>query len=1168
MNINKLFILAVLLAQTISAQITFVVNEVPADHDFTKPIYISGDFEGWSGGNESYKLTQSDKGYSISIPLKDSSIAYKFTQGSWDLVEYNEDGSQRENRFYNIIKEVDTVYAKIASWTSSDVQENKSTASKNVSVISESFLIPQLNRERRIWIYLPPDYKVSNESYPVLYMHDGQNIFDDRTSYSGEWQVDETLDKLYTEKNLKMIVVGIDNGGEKRLNEYSPYDHPKYGIGEGDAYLEFIVKTLKPYIDSEFRTLKDIDNTGIMGSSMGGLISQYAGLKYPDVFGKVGVFSPAFWYAPKINKFAKQSELNKNQKVFFLAGGKEGGNVQFEEINQTVKDMNTMVDIMKAKGFASENMVSKVVPNGEHNEALWRSEFEEALMFLFKSSIKPNRVFKSVQFQDGDFLNVEVSDGNYHIRFYNSEIVETTFIPKGENANKKSHAVVMQPSATEIKFEEKENSINFSSEDLEIRIDKSPFKISYWYQGKEVISEKNGYRKTNDFETIQFNLTDDEILYGGGARALGMNRRGNRLELYNKADYGYEERSELMNYSIPIVMSSNKYMIHFDNAPIGFLDLDSKKNNTLTYETIPTAIGTGRKTYQVIVGDSWYDLIDNYTDLTGKQPMPPRWALGNFASRFGYHSQKETEVTIDKFKQDSIPVDAVILDIYWFGKDIKGHMGNMDWLRDSFPNPEKMIKDFEQKGVKTVLITEPFVLSTSNRWEEAVKEDVLAKDSLGNPGKFDFYFGNSGIIDIYNPKAEKWFWNIYKGLAEQGVKGVWGDLGEPEAHPSELIHFTGTADEVHNTYGHDWARLVYEGYERDFPNERPFILMRAGYSGSQRFGLIPWSGDVNRTWGGLKPQVEIALQMGMQGLGYMHSDLGGFGGDNLDDELYTRWLQYGVFQPIFRPHAQEVVPSEPVYREENTKQLAKESIELRYRMLPYNYNLVFENNQKGTPFMRPMFFDDESPEMLTNSSTYLYGYDFLVTPIIDKGAKEVEVHFPKNNIWFDFYSEHKVQGGQSKSVQTKENSIPTYVRAGAFIPIAELVQTTDDYTLKNFDLHYYHDESINESEREFYNDDGLTNKAFEKGQYEILEFEFEKEKRYFEVEFEAEIGKNYQSEEKQINLILHNIERTPKHVKLERKKLEYNYDSQNNTLSIPVVWNTSEEIVLKITLKK
>ncbi|MCP5061743.1 MAG: DUF5110 domain-containing protein, partial [Ignavibacteriae bacterium] len=474
----------------------------------------------------------------------------------------------------------------------------------------------------------------------------------------------------------------------------------------------------------------------------------------------------------------------------------------------------------------------------------------------------------------------------------------------------------------------------------------------------------------------------------------------------------------------------------------------------------------------------------------------------------------------------------------------------------------------KDQGVKTTLITEPFVLTTSNRWKDAVKEDILAKDSLGNPYTFDFYFGNTGIIDIYNKKAEDWFWNIYKEIDEMGVDGVWGDLGEPEMHPSDVIHATGTADEVHNIYGHDWARLVYEGYAKDVPNKRPFILMRAGFSGSQRYGMIPWSGDVNRTWGGFHPQVEIALQMGMQGLGYMHSDLGGFGGDNLDDELYTRWLQYGVFQPLFRPHAQEVVPSEPVFREEKTKQLAKQSIELRYRMLPYNYNLAFQNNQTGISFMRPLFYEDDNPELLNNSSEFLWGNDFLVTPVINSNVKEQDVYFPKNNVWFDFYSDEKIEGGQTKTIQTRENSIPTFIRAGAFIPMAKLVQSTDDYSLQNFDLHYYYDESIKESERKFYNDDGLTKNAFEKGEYEILEFEFEKEKRCVEFEFEAETGKNYQSESKQINLIIHNIINAPKRIKTNRKKVQSIFDSTKNTLTIPVNWNTSEETEIKIKLKK
>ena len=778
--------------------------------------------------------------------------------------------------------------------------------------------------------------------------------------------------------------------------------------------------------------------------------------------------------------------------------------------------------------------------------------------FVCINAQNTNRVFKSVVKQGLDF-KVEVNDGYYIIKPFSSEMIETTFVPNGESLQSQSHAVVAKPQNSRFEITDRGNDVVLKTNGLYVTITKSPFQISYYYKNNFIVSEKTGYVKNDSLETIEFNLTKDEVLYGGGARALGMNRRGNRLQLYNRAHYGYETHSELMNFTLPIVLSSNKYMIHFDNAPIGFLDLDSKGDNTLKYETI-----SGRKTYQVIVGDSWYDITDNYTDLTGKQPMLPRWALGNFSSRFGYHSQEEVEMTIDKFKEEEIPVDAIILDLYWFGKDLKGTMGNLEVFRDSFPDFEGMVKRLNNKGVKTITITEPFILSTSKKWDEAVEKDILAKDSIGNPAKYDFYFGNTGLIDIYKPEAEEWFWDIYKDLANKGVAGIWGDLGEPEVHPSWVQHHTGSADEVHNIYGHDWARLIHDGYKRDFPNTRPFILMRAGYSGSQRYGMIPWSGDVNRTWGGLQSQPEIALQMGMQGLAYMHSDLGGFAGANLDDELYARWLQYGVFNPIFRPHAQEDVPSEPVFRSEKAKALAKEAIELRYKLLPYNYNLVYENHKYGTPLMRPLFFEDSKEILLTDDSTYLWGQDFLVSPVTYAKAKNQVIYFPETANWFDFYTDKIHKGGSIAGYDLKENSIPTFVRAGAFIPMANLVSSTSEYDSNSMTLHYYNDVTVLESKREFYNDDGVTANALEKGSYELLEFEAEKKGAWLKIRFDAEIGSNYTSQTKNIELVIHNIQKQPKRIKVSNEKVDGVWDSKTKTLRVSLKWNISTKTEIKI----
>lgn len=785
------------------------------------------------------------------------------------------------------------------------------------------------------------------------------------------------------------------------------------------------------------------------------------------------------------------------------------------------------------------------------------------LLFLFLTTAlfaqNPNRTFLGYE-QNVNVLEIKTQDGNYRVFPYSDKIIETSFIPSGETFNRESQAVEMTPENVSTEVIENDAKIEFKTGGISVVIQKKPFQIQYFYQNKLLISEKSGYIKTDSLETLEFSLNPDEALYGGGARALGLNRRGNRLQLYNRAHYGYENRAELMNFSMPLILSSKLYAVHFDNAPIGYLDLDSQKNNTLRYETI-----SGRKTYQIIAGDNWKDLIRNYTTLTGKQPLPPRWALGNFSSRFGYHSQREVEATVAKFKSENIPVDAIILDLYWFGKEIQGTLGNFEFLKDSFPNPEKMIKNLDKQGVKTILITEPFVLTTSKKWQEAVDKKILALDSLGKPFIYDFYFGNTGLIDIFKLEGRDWFWNIYKKYTEMGVGGWWGDLGEPEAHPSTLLHATGTADELHNIYGHNWARLLYEGYRKDFPEQRPFILMRAGYSGSQRFGMIPWSGDVSRSWGGLQSQTEIALGMGMQGMGYMHSDLGGFAGAIDDPELYTRWLQYGVFQPVFRPHAQEEVASEPVFKDDKTKALAKQSIELRYRMLPYNYSLAFENHLNGTPLMRPLIFEEPTNEaLLSDAKTYLWGNAFLISPVVSSKVDSQEVYFPKNSNWFDFYTDKKYAGGQVISIQTTENYIPTFVRAGAFVPMVKLIQNTREYSLQAFDLHFYYDKSVASSAGMLYNDDGLTPEAYEKSKYEMLHFHNRTRAKNTLISIETETGKDFTSAGKTIELVVHQLDEKPKKVLVDGKKIAFEWDETNKKLSVKVM---SKAAIVEVELR-
>lgn len=259
---------------------------------------------------------------------------------------------------------------------SQEASRKKSTAASNVSIIETEFIIPNLNSiSHKIWVYVPPNYKTSTKKYPVIYMHDAQNLFDAATSYIGEWEVDETLNTLFEKTNKGFIVVAVENGGEERINEYTPWSDQKYGGGKGAVYIDFIVNTLKPFIDKTYRTKPQQKYTGLIGSSLGGLISYYGGLQYPKVFGKIGALSTSFWFSKEVVRFTSEKGNLNTVKLFMLVGGKEGA--------ETVLDTQNIEKQLLKTGFKSENLKTKVNPEGEHNEAFWKSEFLEIVQWLY-----------------------------------------------------------------------------------------------------------------------------------------------------------------------------------------------------------------------------------------------------------------------------------------------------------------------------------------------------------------------------------------------------------------------------------------------------------------------------------------------------------------------------------------------------------------------------------------------------------------------------------------------------------------------------------------------------------------------------------------------------------------------------------------------------------------
>ena len=771
-------------------------------------------------------------------------------------------------------------------------------------------------------------------------------------------------------------------------------------------------------------------------------------------------------------------------------------------------------------------------------------------------------------------LTIDTDTNDFKIKALRNNSFQVTYLTDGKGAPyanlpsmalpEEATSAVTKDIAGDVELEETATTLTLKFNNISAHVDKSTHVISYSVNGKVVAKEQDGLNISDNGVSLSFALDENEKLYGGGQRVLGMDRRGHSMPLYNKAHYGYTTSSNQMYFGLSAVMSSKNYSVLFDNTASGELDIGKTNSDELLFK----AQG-GRASYIMVLGENLEDTVTNTVAVTGKQPLPPRWLLGNFASRFGYKSQNEVMDVVDAFNTQDIPVDAVVLDLYWFGKDIKGHMGNLSWDTAAFPEPEKMISELRAQDVKTVLITEPFILTTSKQWDSAVASNALAQNDDGAPYTFDFYFGNTGLVDVFSEAGQNWFWQYYEKLAAQGVAGWWGDLGEPEVHPDDIQHMWQSTKvsgaEVHNAYGHQWAKTVYNNLTELQPDTRPFVLMRSGFLGSQRYGMVPWTGDVSRSWGGLKPQVELALQMSVFGMAYTHSDLGGFaGGETFDPELYTRWLQFGTFSPVFRPHAQDNIAPEPIFHADPVKSIARKFIQLRYDMLPYNYSLAFENALYGTPLMRPLAMAYGESDWFENADSYLWGDGLLVSPVTSANQTVWPTKLPEG-VWFDFFSDTKYQGGQTVNYPLSQDNYPVWVKAGSFMPMTKGLSRTEQFDARKIEMHYWHDNSVNSSSYTYYEDDGKNPASVKKGLYtKLLLSASLDEKAALTLTLDSEGSYIGMPKQRDITYVVHGLSEKPQSVSLDGRSVPVMWDEKGKTLSLAISCDYQQSVKVVI----
>jgi oligosaccharide 4-alpha-D-glucosyltransferase len=687
----------------------------------------------------------------------------------------------------------------------------------------------------------------------------------------------------------------------------------------------------------------------------------------------------------------------------------------------------------------------------------------------------------------GNKLFVYTESSTYSFAPYGGEMLRIGFHFGQDTTYPVSHSVVIAPYGNAA-LEVSGNYLIYDIPGFRVIIQKVPLFYSV-IAGADTLLYSGEAFQTVQGSRMQFYAEPYAAWYGGGSRSIPMNRAGMDLEMLNEPFFGYGWGYNRLNISIPMVVSSEGFALYFENPAPGSLSLGSASPGLISYETV-----NGPLSCFVIRSSDPDSLMKPFTELTGRQPLPPVWALGYIQSRFGYENETQAANVVNQMVAQGFPMDAIVFDLQWQGG--VGEMGNLAWDTDWFPDPTAMMQDFLDKGVKSVCIADPYFTQQCQYFYLLSGTGMLAKNQDNATYILDdFWAGPAGLIDMTKPAAADWFWQKCKNLINGGVTGLWTDLGEPEKVPEDMVFETGISEVVRQTYNLRWSGAVYDRFHQDFPDRRLFNLTRSGYAGIQRYSVFPWSGDVQKSFGGMQAQIPIMLGMGLCGVGYMHADIGGFAGD-YNPELYTRWQQMGAFFPVMRAHGSGVVPTEPVYYVDPYKSIVKDFIKLRYQLLPYNYTLAYENSTTGMPPARPLFFDD--PALTWVDDEYFWGDDFLVAPVLVEGATSRWVQFPRGR-WIDFFRMTSYDEGQMAEIETPLENMPVFVRAGALIPMLAGIQHTGEYLSDKYLVRYFPDPDISLGSAKIYIDDGLTQKAVTENKFSIVRLEADYQANHAEI---------------------------------------------------------------------
>ena len=709
----------------------------------------------------------------------------------------------------------------------------------------------------------------------------------------------------------------------------------------------------------------------------------------------------------------------------------------------------------------------------------------------------------------------EMSDGSVELEYVNGSLFVTIFenemVHISQIHGRNSVAIEPEniPAVYKSKIDKEKQEI--SAGNIRIKVWENQ-KLDIFYQGVLVLSDvertgqetgileedtelakleghAGGGDEAGHTSAIVKKLGKEDAVYGLGDKPGCLNRRGYVYVNWNTDNPApHVDSFKSLYKSIPFFMVLGEnycYGIFADNTYKTTFDFgfESSEYYVVSHEK-------GFLDYYFFPGEKPSDVVKKYTGLTGTTPLFQRWIYGSHQSRWGYCSQDEILGIAEAFEKNEIPCDVIHMDIdYMDGYRV------FTFDKERFPDTKALSETLADKGIKLISIIDPGVKKDEAyfMYREGMEMDAFAHDAQGAVYENAVWPGTSVFPDFSREDVRKWWGEKTKILLDHGIRGIWNDMNEPASFrgplPDDVKFAAGAHDEIHNIYGHLMAKATYEGLLEHDNGRRPFVLTRAAYAGSQKY-CGGWTGDNHSIWSHLTLSLEQICNLSLCGMAMCGSDIGGFGSD-VTPELLVRFYQAAVFAPFFRNHsAVGTRRQEPWLFDEKTRDAVRKTARLRYRFIPYIYDLARECERTGEPIVRPLVYEYPHDKMVRNiCDEYLLGKFVLVAPVTVPGKFAREVYLPEGE-WYDYETNEKYTGGKYILADAPLDKVPVFIRAGAILPVAEgNIQSTEDITSENTRILTYPGQGT----FIHYEDDNET-LAYREGSYNAMEYTLNGEK--------------------------------------------------------------------------